>query len=188
MNYSYYTRRSFTACTIRASVEGLRTLHSLTRITFHPSLRSDCATRRSLRRLASIFLRQNSVFVRGKYLQLQPCQKQPSTKTAIFLPGQAKSGFPATLQCFRYPRTPAAYSNLPNGNSVVVFPRERMAAMILDRTCFGTWSIVEILKPVIFCRKDRDRLLESGRLEPACNAFPLRFSHPALQGLVQTKR
>ena len=86
---------------IRASVAGFRTAHSLILRTVHPSRLRDWATRRSRRLLFSILFRQNSVFVRGKYLQRQPCQKQPSTNTASLRPGQAKSGFPATGQCLR---------------------------------------------------------------------------------------
>jgi hypothetical protein len=126
---------------MRASVEGFRTLHSLMRRTLHPSLRSDFATRMSRRMFVSILLRQNSVFVRGRYLQEHPCQKQPSTKTASLRPGHAKSGLPATGQCLRYPLIPAAHRSCAKGNSVVVFPRDRTAAMILDRTSFVTWSI-----------------------------------------------
>ena len=86
---------------IRVSVEGLSTVHSLILITVHPSRLNDCVTRRSRRLLVLILLLQNSVFVRGKYLHRHPCQKQPSTKSAILRPGQAKSGLPATCQCLR---------------------------------------------------------------------------------------
>jgi hypothetical protein len=53
----------------------------------------DWDARRSLRLFVSILLRQNAVFVLGKYLREQPCQKQPSTKTTTFRARQAKSGF-----------------------------------------------------------------------------------------------
>ena len=52
----------------------------------------------SRRRFASIFCRQNSAFCFGHVAcSGQPCQKQPSTKTAIFRPGNATSatGFKA---------------------------------------------------------------------------------------------
>ncbi len=46
----------------------------------------------SLRRFASIFCRQNSAFCFGhEACSGQPCQKHPSTKTAILSPGKATS-------------------------------------------------------------------------------------------------
>jgi hypothetical protein len=57
-------------------------------MTDHPSRLSAWVTRRSRRLFASILLRQNSVLLRGRYLQRRPCQKQPSTKTAIFRAGE----------------------------------------------------------------------------------------------------
>ena len=96
-----YAKPPRTALAIRANEDGLRTAHSLTLITVHPFRLRDWDTRRSLRLFASIFLRQKAVFVRGRYLQEQPCQKQPSTKSSSFLAGQAKSGFPVTGQCLR---------------------------------------------------------------------------------------
>lgn len=134
------------ALTIRASVAGFRTTHSLILRTVHRSRRRHCATRLSRRLFVSILLRQNSVLVRGRYLQEQPCQKQPSTKTASFRPGHAKSGLPATGQCLRYPLMPAAQRSFASGSSVVVLPREWTAAMILDRTSFATWSTMHHLQ------------------------------------------
>jgi len=109
---------------IRASVAGFRTTHSLILRTVHPFRLKAWVTCRSRRLLFSIFFFQNSVFVRGRYLQRQPCQKQPSTNTASLRPGQAKSGLPGTFQCLRYPRIPAAHRSRARGNSVVVFPCE----------------------------------------------------------------
>lgn len=125
---------------MRASVANFKTAHSLTRITVQPSRLSALDTRLSLRLFASILSFQNLVLERGRCLpqRVQPCQKQPSTKTASFRPGQAKSGLPATGQCFRYPRNPAAHNFFASGSSVVVFPRDRTEAMILDRTAFET--------------------------------------------------
>lgn len=72
------------------------------RITFQPSLRSVRVTRRSRSLVASILFFQNLTFDDGNCLHFaQPCQKQPSTNTATLRPGQAKSGLPATGQCFR---------------------------------------------------------------------------------------
>ena len=86
---------------MRTNVRGFRTTHSLILRTVHPFRLRYWVTRLSRRLFVSILLRQNSVFVRGKYLHEHPCQKQPSTKTARRRPGHAKSGFPATGQCFR---------------------------------------------------------------------------------------
>jgi hypothetical protein len=134
-------RKPLSARTMRASDSGFRTAHSLILRTVQPSRRRDRVTLRSRRLFVSILFRQNSVLVCGKYLHEQPCQKQPSTNTATFRPGHAKSGLPATGQCFRYPRMPAAHRSLAIGNSVVVLPRDRTAAMILERISFVTWSI-----------------------------------------------
>jgi hypothetical protein len=161
------TRRVARSFAMRASVEGLCTAHSLILKTFHPSRLSSRTTRRSRFLLVSIFLRQNSGLVRGKYLQLQPCQKHPSTKTAIFLAGHAKSGLPTTRQCLRYPRSFADHSNLPKGNSVVVFPRERTAAIIFERIFFETWSTQP--RPIA-SRIASGRRGQFGRTVPACNA------------------
>ncbi len=134
-----YSSRFFArAFAIRASVLGLRTAHSLIRKTVHPSRLNDRVTRLSRDLLLSILLRQKSALVRGRYLQRHPCQKHPSTKTATLRLGHAKSGLPATGQCFRYPRIPAARRSLSIGNSVVVLPRECTAAMILERISFVT--------------------------------------------------
>ena len=95
---SHLSERAFAT---RVRADGLRTAHSFIRSTIHPSRRSACDTRRSRRLLAWILSRQNFLLLRGRYLQGQPCQKHPSTNTAIFLPGHAKSGFPATGQCLR---------------------------------------------------------------------------------------
>lgn len=138
---NYIGRPAARSLAIRVTVDGLRTAHSLTLITAHPFRLRAWVTRRSLRRFVWILSRQKAAFVRGRYLQEQPCQKQPSTKTATLRAGQAKSGLPLTGQCLRYPLRPAAQSNLPSGNSVVVLPREWIAAMILDRISFGTWSM-----------------------------------------------
>ncbi len=89
------------ALAMRLSVDGLYMKHSLIRMTVHPSRLRDRETRRSLRLLFSILSLQNFVLVRGRYLQRQPCQKQPSTNTAILRAGHAKSGFPSTSQCLR---------------------------------------------------------------------------------------
>lgn len=144
--YSSFVRRLSTAVTIfNATRSGVRfTACSQNWRTIQPSVRNARLTRLSRARLASILFRQNKTLVRGRYLHLvQPCQKHPSTKTAILRPGHAKSGLPCTLQCFRYPRNPIAQRRLASGSSVVVLPRDLTAAMILDRTSLDTWSMSE---------------------------------------------
>lgn len=117
------------------------TLHSLTRRTDQPSRRSCWETLESRLMFATIFSRQNFLLLRGRYLHEHPCQKHPSTNTATWRPGQAKSGRPAIGQCLRYPRRPASRRIRPNANSVVRLPFERTEAMIFDRTSRETWSI-----------------------------------------------
>src|ERR1035438_8283813 len=52
--------------------------------TVQPWVRNDRRTRLSRAWLVSILFCQKAVLVRGRYLHfVQPCQKQPSTKTAI---------------------------------------------------------------------------------------------------------
>jgi hypothetical protein len=47
-------------------------------------------------------------------LHEHPCQKHPSTNTATFRSGHAKSGRPTIGQCLRYPRRPALQSKIKN--------------------------------------------------------------------------
>jgi hypothetical protein len=124
--------RSAIDARIRLIVACEATLHSRTRRTDQPARRSRWETLESRRMFASIFCRQNFLLLRGRYLHGQPCQKHPSTNTATFRPGHAKSGRPAIGQCFRYPRRPAARRIRPNANSVVRFPFERTEAIIFD--------------------------------------------------------
>jgi hypothetical protein len=114
-------------------------LHSQTRMTTQPSLRSREETLRSRCWLVSILLRQNWTLLWEKRLQCgHPCQKQPSTKIAIFNPGHAKSGRPRTGHCFRYPRMPFRQRIPASRSSVLRFPVEPTEAMIFERTALGT--------------------------------------------------
>lgn len=88
------------ALVIRVSVAGLCTAHSFTLKTVHPARLSVRDTRWSRSRLFSILRRQNSVFVRGRDLQRQPCQKQPSTKTATWRAGPGEVGFAGNRPVF----------------------------------------------------------------------------------------
>jgi hypothetical protein len=134
-------RRSSMARLIRASVASDSTLHSHIRRTLQPLRLRFCATRTSRLRLSSTFLCQNlTLLLDGRLQRGQPCQKQPSTNTATFSPGQAKSGFPSTGHCLRYPSRPAALSRTESALSVVLPPELLTDAMIRERTSLGTWS------------------------------------------------
>jgi hypothetical protein len=130
---------------IRLMVAFELTLHSRTRITDQPARRSRWETLESRCMFASIFSFQNLLLLRGRYLHEHPCQKHPSTNTATFRLGHAKSGRPTIGQCFRYPRRPDAQRIRPNANSVVLLPLERTEAMILDRISMETWSMRHLL-------------------------------------------
>jgi hypothetical protein len=132
------------AAWIRLIVAFEATLHSRTRTTDQPARRSRWETRESRRTFDSIFSLQNLLLLRGRYLHEHPCQKHPSTNTATFRLGHAKSGRPTIGQCFRYPRRPAAQRIRPNANSVVRLPFERTEAMIFERTSKETWSIGDL--------------------------------------------
>ena len=139
-------RRSSMTRLIRASVASDSTLHSHIRRTLHPLRLRFCATRTSRLRLSSTFLRQNLTLLFDGLLQRgQPCQKQPSTNSATFKPGQAKSGFPRTGHCFRYPSKPASRSRAESALSVVLPPELLTEAMIRERTSLGTWSTIGYL-------------------------------------------
>lgn len=129
-----------TALLMRRSVRASPTAHSHTRSTFQPSRRSLRETRRSLRRLAVTLSRQNPRLVfDGLSHRGQPCQKHPSTNRATFAFGQAKSGLPATDQCFRNPLTWLLRRIASILRSTVV-PNEGTDAMIFERTSRVTLS------------------------------------------------
>jgi hypothetical protein len=121
------------ARTMRFSVEGRETAHSLMRSTVQPDRRRALATRMSRRLLYSNLSTQKRRLVLGIFLQLHPCQKHPSTNTAIFRPGHAKSGRPRIGQCFLHPRIPAAQIIFPRAISVVRLPFGRIDAMMRER-------------------------------------------------------
>jgi hypothetical protein len=129
------------AVQIRRTVASEPTRHSRMRTTAHPARRRPCETRASRRLFDSIFSRQNFLLLRGRYLHEHPCQKHPSTNTATFRRGHAKSGRPVTGHCLRYPRRPAAQRIRLIASSVVRLPFERTEAMIFERMWGGTWSI-----------------------------------------------
>jgi hypothetical protein len=78
-----------------AAVIDLESSCSQTRITVQPSRRYDRVTRKSRRRLFSIFRRQNSTFDLGmRPWRGHPCQKHESTKTTTFADRKTTSGVP----------------------------------------------------------------------------------------------
>lgn len=72
---------------------------------------------------------------------LQPCQKQPSTKTASCADKKEKSGLPGiATKCRRQPFILFARNSRATARSVERFPLDLTAAMISDRRRFVTIS------------------------------------------------
>lgn len=81
--------------------------------------------------LRAIFWRQNLGSLRILAAGIFPCQKSPSTKTATFREGNAKSGVPGKLlACLRYLKV--FHSGRANANKVFSGPvfLDRMEAMM----------------------------------------------------------
>src|SRR6266545_6074730 len=105
------------------------------RITPIPWRLSNRRTRRSRRRLLRSFASQNRRCTPGTCPhRAQPCQKQPSTKTATPAERKKKSGRPAT-SCGEssQPATPAATSPALSFRSVVLFPCAFTLAICRER-------------------------------------------------------
>jgi hypothetical protein len=103
--------------------------------------------------LAAIFFRQKAALVLGEVAWSgQPCQKQPSTKTASRRGWKTKSGLtrnffnfrPSTFHWSEAPRRqpvmPWARKTVMSRSSVAVLPRERMADMTAERFRFVNMS------------------------------------------------
>ena len=76
------------------------------RTTLYPKIPSSRVTFLSRFTFVSILLRQNALWVFGKWLLSQirhPCQKHPSTNTATLYFGKTKSGCPTNLELRRHP-------------------------------------------------------------------------------------
>jgi len=72
----------------------------------------------------------------------QPCQKQPSTKTATRLLGKTKSGFPNTRCRRRQPVMPFARSIRMSASSVALLPWPRILDITSDRFAFVKTSAI----------------------------------------------
>src|SRR5438046_4056758 len=109
---------------------------SQNRRTAQPSEMSVVLTLVSRALLRVIFSSQKARLATGGFPPQvgQPCQKHPSTNTAILGLTNAKSGEPK-IERFRtlYPRKPAPARAPRIRRSVVLFSEPRMAAMTLDR-------------------------------------------------------
>ena len=118
------------------------------RTTIHPFARSRLSTFWSRIWLRAIFASQYFRFVEGgRKWRGFPCQKSPSTKSATFGARKAKSGLTVERsqplasiagsiirKCRRHPCMPALRSAAFIATSVEAFPRERIAAMIRERS------------------------------------------------------
>ena len=127
--------RRFNVCAVRPRFFDASE-HSQTRITRHPCARNFRVTTRS----RSLFRESFSAHQRARFLGSdecfgcgQPCQKQPSTKTAIFSRRKIKSGFPNRSCPRRQPRIPFARNNAIMRNSVSRFPLPRIRDITADR-------------------------------------------------------
>src|ERR1700728_361888 len=91
--------------------------------------------RLSLRRFPSIFSRQARALVLAVRFRPQscPCQKQPSTNTATFIRGHAKSGRPGRSWCRRQPPILSPRRRNARRFSVVAFPLPRTRDMSSPR-------------------------------------------------------
>jgi hypothetical protein len=128
-----------------ATRSGSRKECSQTRSTDHPSARSCRATVRSRRAFLSTFACQNALLVLGGLKQVgQRCQKQPSTKTATFVAGQAKSGRPGNLRCLRQPVIRPARRIDLRRSSVLALPELLMDRMMRERSS-GTGVVYRVL-------------------------------------------
>lgn len=79
----------------------------------------------------------------------QPCQKQPSTNTAIFCLRKTKSGFPITLCLRRQPVMPRDLNIAISFNSVSLFPVDLIAAITCERlTLLNTSAIPLYVAPL----------------------------------------
>ena len=126
------------------------TLCSHIRITRQPRQRKSRPTFRSRALLASSFASQKERLEDG-FLPCNghPCQKHPSTNTAILSTGNTKSGLtdepdPREIRlCLRHPRTCSRLNAPAIACSVDRLPRERTADMTCERFSLDQMSMRE---------------------------------------------
>lgn len=104
------------------------------RRTRRPRARRVRFTSRSRILFPASFLFQNSPFVVGCEACFgQPCQKQPSTKTASLIPGNTKSGLPNTGWFRRHPLILFRRKNFISAISVALLPFPRIRDISSER-------------------------------------------------------
>ncbi len=117
------------------------------RRTRQPRRRSSRFTSLSRLRFASILFCQNSLLLTGTLACFgQPCQKQPSTKTATRCLRKTKSGLPNTGWFRRQPVIRFRRINAISANSVVLLPRDRMRAITCDRFAGVKMSVSDVIQ------------------------------------------
>ena len=132
--------------TLARTRAGLRNSCSQIRITRQPSFRKVRVTSRSRIRFPKSFFVQKSRLLAGVLECFrQPCQKQPSTKTASRCSRNVKSGFPRSDECRRQPQIRCSRSNNMSAISVLLFPRPRIRDMTCDRFAFVKTSGIRMV-------------------------------------------
>ena len=143
LNFSRILLTQDSGCRARA--------HSQIRTTRHPALRKVRFTTWSRFLLPDSLRRQNARLFAGFVACLgQPCQKQPSTKSASRICLKTKSGrtlnfrFPLSAfrisKCLRQPLMPCRRNNFASASSVSRLPRERIRDMTSERFRFEKTS------------------------------------------------
>ena len=111
--------------------------HSHMRITIQPRASNAAVISASCLIFRCRFAIQYSLLCSGRvFLQSCPCQKQPSTKTAIRSRKNTKSGCPLTLYCLLHPLIPCSL-NISIRRSSVVLLAVGLTAFITDDLCAG---------------------------------------------------
>lgn len=131
---------------------------SHTRMTRHPRARSAADTTRSLARLRPILAVQYTELLAGiRQCFGQPCQKQPSTKTARRSLRKPKSGEPGNGSCRRQPVMPFSRKIAASRNSVSRFPRDRIFDITSDRSDLESMSPIYARMPQASNPPSRER-------------------------------
>ena len=114
---------------------------SQTRITVQPFARRRRFTLRSRVLFPFNFAAQNAARFFGQVACLgHPCQKQPSTNTAIFIFGNTKSGLPGSFEPRLQPVIPVSRNMSMRRSSVSLFPVPRIRDITSDRLAFVNTS------------------------------------------------